>query len=517
MQKFARDLIPPSPYVIEVPMKHKRGNICRVGNKPLDVLLPHDWFAALQDLPGDIMGLDKLESFWDGQSLQDPKLFDNEVLNIEGYSRCVLPITLHGDAGRFKQRDSVLVLSMRSLLATGPVSKTQLVLALLPKSVRVRGLLGNTMKVIWKTLAWSFAAMFAGKHPSFNEDGVAFDPLSERGRLAGQPLRADGKRAWLYAVLGDMEYFSTELGLNHHASHSPCWRCAANTTDRPWNDFRPTADWRGTIYSPQQLRAAPPTTHVLLTIPGVTPECFHFDALHILELGVSQHVIGNVFFEIVYEELAAVPHAEAVTRLFNWILAEYVHLNIPSSNRIGDLKLENFCDPKRPFADYPVLSKIKARETRYLLPVALRLCQRFQTASEHSRHRTKCVAGLLQACETMDAGGMFLDHAGHGALQRGIMACLVHATWLCTHAHAMRQMKWWVVPKFHYAAHIPDQGQFINPRMVWTYAGESVVGILMVLGRSCLAGTAAPKVPARALAKYRLASHLRLTRNTEDE
>jgi hypothetical protein len=156
------------------------------------------------------------------------------------------------------------------------------------------------------------------------------------------------------------------------------------------------------------------------------------------------------------------------------------------------------------------------REARYLLPAALRLCHRFPTASEHSRHRTKCVAGLLQVCETMDAGGMFLDNAGQDSLQRGMLSFLVHATWLCTHAHSMRQMKRWVVPKHHYAAHIPDQGKFINPRMTWTYGGESLVGLIMVLGRSCLAGTPAPKVPTRALAKYRVASHLRLTRCAED-
>ena len=42
-----------------------------------------------------------------------------------------------------------------------------------------------------------------------------------------------------------------------------------------------------------------PTDHVISTIPGVVGESFKYDTLHVLEEGLTAHVLANVLFDLV--------------------------------------------------------------------------------------------------------------------------------------------------------------------------------------------------------------------------
>ena len=93
---------------------------------------------------------------------------------------------------------------------------------------------------------------------------------------------------------------------------------------------------------------------------------------------------------------------------------------------------------------------------------------------------------------------------------------LSHYSALAWLANAQKKLRWSVVPKHQYAAHLPEQAAWCNPRLLWASGGESMVGKIAALGHSCLAGTAAEKVAARILPKYRVAMHLRLTSYSVD-
>ena len=97
----------------------------------------------------------------------------------------------------------------------------------------------DTWLHIWRYIAWSCEALWSGVHPARDYCGVAFDPDSPRGRLAGKRICKGSKayRAFIYAVLGDLDFFHKDLGLPGHNAGEFCWLCNCNRTTNPWTDF----------------------------------------------------------------------------------------------------------------------------------------------------------------------------------------------------------------------------------------------------------------------------------------
>jgi hypothetical protein len=108
---------------------------------------------AEADISADVLGLQRVQWFWNSHDGRDPKFY----LNILGNDK--VPLLVHGDGGQFQKRDSILVLSMRSVLATENVKTSQLLLAAVPKKCRTKGVLGDTWEQVWTVLAWSFTAL----------------------------------------------------------------------------------------------------------------------------------------------------------------------------------------------------------------------------------------------------------------------------------------------------------------------------------------------------------------------
>lgn len=514
VRTYCKDLVPPEPHVLEVPMLVTEGTQVHTTGMPCELLLPHDWVSALDKagLMEEIMGLSLLEQFWANHDMTDPKLVGNPTCSH------MVPLLVHGDGAKFQQRDSIMVVSMKSVLSSESVRRGTLLLAALPKSCRTKAnadeLSGDSWHQIWRALAWSLSAMYEGVHPTRDVDGVLFGRNTTRGVLAGKPLTTAKVRFLVYTLTGDMEYFSLEMGLAHHASSTPCFRCPCTTGDIPWNDFRPNAQWRSLVYSPQQLREKPPTKHLVMGIPGVVAETFAFDALHVLDLGCAAHAIGNVFFDLVFEDFGLCK-AVAMQHLQHLVLKEYSEQKIDCCHRFSRLKLEHFCDAGAPHQSFPCLRGVKARQTRYLVPVALALCKQHQGRGSYSLHRTQCLENLNLLYDTIDQGDMFLDEVAKKTFEKAMNSFLVHYTYLAKVAHGEGKLRWSTVPKFHYAAHMPSQAMYINPKMTWTYGGESMVGVISSLGHSCLAGTPPHKVPVSLMAKYRMAVHLAVTQKLD--
>ena len=105
------------------------------------------------------------------------------------------------------------------------------------------------------------------------------------------------------------------MGLPHHSKDNFCWRCRANRGEQPWTDFRPTAAWRTTLRTAQELLEGPPSSHPLLEVPGVNRCTYMFDMMHICDQGVTLHCIGNVLFTITYYDIGG-PKKEAFGRVW---------------------------------------------------------------------------------------------------------------------------------------------------------------------------------------------------------
>ena len=79
---------------------------------------------------------------------------------------------------------------------------------------RIHGI--DTWAEIWLYLQWSFRALYDGVHPAVCFKGRPFEPGSRRRRLAGKKLCCLEWRAFIMAVLGDLDFFHKDLWMPGH-------------------------------------------------------------------------------------------------------------------------------------------------------------------------------------------------------------------------------------------------------------------------------------------------------------
>ena len=400
---------------------------------------------------------------------------------------------------------------MRSLLSSPNVASSQLLLLALPKGAINKSpddAAFDTMKVLWQVLQWSWEAAFYNKFPEFDHAGNPWPAKSWRQQMAGQPLSREGFRACIWAVQADGEYLQNEFQLKGASHEEMCFNCSANKSTLPYNDFRPTAAWRATVV---EHAGTCPTDHVISTIPGVVGESFKYDTLHVLEEGLTAHVLANVLFDLVVKPGLPGTQNERLTYLFRKICALYQEQGIEASDRIRKLTLSTFCSPKGKHDQFPTLTGVKARHCRWLVPVLEEICLEFQsTEDKYSVHRFQTVKHLNQLYTTLDCSGMHPTGEEAASFKKSMNLCLLHYSRLSVLSIQQGILQWNVTPKFHLCEHLASVFQWFNPKFYSCYAGETMVGHLSALAHSCLSGTAPYQVASKVTWRYRLALHLRI-------
>ena len=121
--------------------------------------------------------------------MADPKLDGNPAA---AEPQKFLPLILHGDGGAFQKSDSIIVLSMRSLLSASSVAHSQMLLVAIPKSAVNKSPKPeeDTMACLWAILVWSLSYMFYGKHPEQDHQARDWHPKSARAQKAGSLLNS---------------------------------------------------------------------------------------------------------------------------------------------------------------------------------------------------------------------------------------------------------------------------------------------------------------------------------------
>ena len=108
----------------------------------------------------------------------------------------------------------------------------------------------------------------------------------------------------MFAITGDLEWFSQEFKWPYAMSNRPCAYCQADNLKTgsliPFTDFRKDACWKATILTAAQADAKY-GSHPLMSVPGVNFYTMKLDCLHIFDLGVAMHVFGNLLWEIIEE------------------------------------------------------------------------------------------------------------------------------------------------------------------------------------------------------------------------
>ena len=161
-------------------------------------------------------------------------------------------------------------------------------------------------------------------------NGQDFPVGSYRASMAGKHLcsRSRPFRGFTYAIMGDLEFFSNQLGAPAPNAAKPCWMCDADRNEggMQWNDFVRS---RHPVHWMNRPRDPPfPFTHPIFKVWGVTSATLAVDAMHTVDGGVTSHVEGNTIFEVVFEQSDGMPAKAAMTKVWGRMKDIYDELGI---------------------------------------------------------------------------------------------------------------------------------------------------------------------------------------------
>ncbi|CAJ1345031.1 unnamed protein product [Effrenium voratum] len=243
--------------------------------------------------------------------------FEQHPLRWQGdYRTHLIPLSMHGDdvpiTGIGKGWvQKLTTFQWSSLVAYGQSTIDWLfwIWASFEKARQGGAAHGGTLHEFFAILRWSLDSLFSGVWPS--EDW--YSPSSREGRRAGTFL-ANGYRAVLWAIIGDLDYLAAVFGFPRHNAAKPCALCNCSTSgEHPWTDFSPSASWRATMWTPESWLDSPSKLrNPLFSCAGVTACSVAYDYMHLKYLGSDQYSFGAVLTLLVYHVLPADPEENVV-------------------------------------------------------------------------------------------------------------------------------------------------------------------------------------------------------------
>lgn len=238
-----------------------------------------------------------------------------------------IPIALHGDgtpvSGIGKTWCRMMdIYSWTSLLAAGStLDFTILIYAVFTALMR-----SDTMDNAWRLICWSFKALATGLWPeedAFGRKFTEFAPDSIDAMRAGSKL-ADGFRAVIFVVRGDLDYYSKNLRLRHHASNRPCSWCPCNSISGDpmhWAEFRrDVRQWSSEVWTGPEWIDSHPSRHMLFSILDLTVCHVYVDWMHTKHLGCDAFLYGSILWLLVYKLLPGVRARSHMQQGFGFVI-----------------------------------------------------------------------------------------------------------------------------------------------------------------------------------------------------
>ena len=543
-----------------VPYRHGLRGVRAV---PQEMLLPHLVVAELYEAYPDefstrLLGSDglgdtsRLQSFWESMEQRHPGVRGNAMLDVASWQQCFIPLAVHGDgvpvSGVGKSwSKSFESYSFNSLLGRGSTLQFQFLIAGIFKHLASTSAVGHTQRRVWRKMCWSLTALWHGVHPAEDEYGRAWPAGSRQRARQGSPL-CGGYRGVVWALRGDLEYFSYTLNFPHFNARAPCALCAANADTRPHNDFREGAAWRGTVYDEAAFRARLQEReggiHQIFGVPSVGVYTVTVDLLHVKHLGVDAFFMGSVLWVLTHEVMGGAlvvvfsrgegklsrtgrreRQGNTMTRLGSgpclmptpgtaeentqalWEQLQGWYREHRCHNRFQNLRLSMF----EKEAHYPRL-KGKAAEIRSLVPALRDIAGELLGASRTHRAIKLALGASATMEEILDA------HAAEPVLPRDDVVRFQQAafrylqlqTMLAAESAAAGALLWQVTVKAHWLAHGALLSGVMNPRLGWTYAGEDFQQRVRAIMQKCLRGTRAELATRKLMDKYVTGMHVKM-------
>ena len=385
--------------------------------------------------------------------------------------------------------------------------------------------------MFWSTLLWAFLALAEGRYPTEDWEGEIFADCVEADRASKH--FAGGMLFVTWMVRGDLDFFANSLGLeNSNNAGGMCVWCKANKCElpleewavafghvsAPWNDISPDAMWRRTIWSSHDdwlsWHGGDTQVNPIFMIPGVSVFTIVPDCMHIVDLGVTKAVLGNVLYEVCYTP----GHSDGVDAesrlhdLWSFIVRQYRAKG--SSSQLHTLTLNMFTDTSAPHSTLPLLSGLtKAAIARHLMPI---LADFWRERHRPAYFGDMQILNMLNALESFydafDVSEYLLPAERVATLQRSTDEFLQYYRWLHVHSGTHR---WQELPKFHGMQHISLHACYQNPRWGWVYLDEDWMGLIKDICQSCMNGTASHKVVPKLLKKWTYGFFGRVLRQEE--
>jgi hypothetical protein len=382
-------------------------------------------------------------------------------------------IGIHGDGVPFSKSDSIEILAINFLAQ--PKGQRVPFTAVSKKHLCKCGCLGrHTWYAILGVFKWSMLMLLAGTVSKFCPDGSDF------GAEAYKKLLRPGFKLCCHALLGqiraDWPFLSCLFNVPTHASSLICWLCKAGARNQPnsYTDCRKTAGWRSMRYVKHEFWACLLALGValcpILELPGISEMSIVLDWLHVMDLGVSQDILGCFFWELIVNAnlLAGATQDARLKSLWTTLRSWYATAKAPC--RLDHLTKEMI----RRGSGKPKL-RAKGAETRYVVPFAASLARSFVAVNEHMRTVAHLLLQLL-LLQLLCSGTAEWNHALACEVCQKLVD-LYQALSLEAEAAGMDYM-WSLKPKVHLMIEMIQYLSYYHgvPSEFWYYRDESFCG-----------------------------------------
>ena len=338
---FKADSIP-ELYEVQIPVRHERAKpVPTIATITVHVMLPSDflyWAWTVhnaQFLDRVLGGQESLVNFWKKIKRHDP-LWGHPGLADRTKLHLCLPLGVHGDGVPFKKQGagstSLQTISLGSYTGNGPTSDTHFLYSGIPGDILVKrdaGRGNTTMEPLWRAMVWDLEACQSGIRPACDEFGVPWLPGHPRALLAGQDI-CGGYRAIHIQNRGDLDWHCNETRLQHWMCAEPCFCCRVPKASMfDWDAHYEDRDF---------------PEHPLFEAPWIANRRTHvvIDPAHTLDKGVSEHVLGNLFKNLVYERQMAAGDMSCNLKVVNIMLQGYYDERKIKS-RVRSILLKDTC------------------------------------------------------------------------------------------------------------------------------------------------------------------------------
>lgn len=517
MARMSAQVHLPEPFAINMPFK------APLGDRLQSVLLPHEMFASLyHDYPEAwktyiVPDIATLSMFW-AAARHHPQLASHPLLQRNQYEKLAVPLGIHGDGvpvigiGKGWTR-MMTMFSWSSLLAKGPTKEICYyiwsVFDRLCCKADGSGTM-STMDTFFTVLRWSLYWLWRGQWPDRDWTGQMYDPDSSAGSKALSFL-ADGHFGLLWAIMGDLDYLASILGLpRFSASTGPCALCrCTGIGPNTWTDSRPTAPWIEECWTSRDwLLWEGRSRNPLFTLPGVTALTVALDYMHSKYLGMDQYMFGSTLWVLCFMVMTGTPEENLD---WCWAFTKRYYKEHGTTTRYRYLnRLSMFVRKK----GYPKL-RGKAAEIRHFGPVLLALWAACADPASELHQRIQLMLKLnvrLESILTEHPDEFALPGTAASEFQEAAFAMAQLQTATATHFMEQGQQLYDITSKTHMVLHCAILSKYISPRVSWCFSGEDNMRVTQTLAQSCVRGLTGSAAQVKMARHYRLGLHLSLAK-----